>query len=149
MPASAAFTSSRRAGSAPASDRRPQEVLLADLHAVMTQDAVCRGHVKEEVRQRKVRQKNQAGKTQRSIRGLELDLALLGPVDLLGLESVQERDGAGDALLQIGEAHLDIVELRWRLAGEPGRRALGEIAGQLHLAGKREHVRIQTRPEQG
>jgi hypothetical protein len=40
---------------------------------------------------------------------------------------------------------LVVLEARGLHAGEPGRAVLGEVAGDLHLAGEREHVRRQAR----
>src|SRR5258708_20724301 len=101
-PGRAPWRATGRAGRAPCSDR-PQKVLLADLQAVMAQDGVGRGHVEKETGQRPVREKIQPGKAQGAVRGLDLDRALLGAFDFLRLESVQERDGAGGALLELGE----------------------------------------------
>src|SRR5436190_19619944 len=82
--------------------RCAHEIALADLDAALPDDVVGGGGVEVEVRQRVAKQQALAGE----IAGLaaregDLDLLALGAVDLALLHAFQERDGLGDAVLQL------------------------------------------------
>ena len=70
------------------------------------------------------------------------DLLVLPPVELVGLEALQEIDGLVDARLHLGEAVVDCRQARHLdPGGAPG--AKGVLARLPHLAGEGEHVRVE------
>jgi hypothetical protein len=99
---------------------RSHEVALADLYAVVTHDVVRGGAVKKEVRHRAVEQKLDAFHLHFAGRALHRDHFVFGAVDLLRLDRLQPRDRLLDAIDELREALLVILELR-RLA--PARRS--------------------------
>src|SRR4051812_5067989 len=111
-----------RAGSYPLRRRRAHEVALADLDAALPDDVVSGGGVKIKVRQAAAQQQALAGEVRDvPVRRGELDFLAVGTVDLALLDSLQKRDGFGDALFELGERRLLGSELRSFLAGQhPG-----------------------------
>src|SRR5262245_62336502 len=100
--------------------RRAHEIALAELDPAMTQDVIGRGAVEIKVRQRVVEQqrlaRELAGGTARK---RDLDLLVLAAVDLRGLEALDEIDGLGNALLQLGNGGLAVGKGRHVHAREP------------------------------
>src|SRR5262245_14750021 len=74
---------------------------------------------------------------------LEDDLLLLAAVQLRGLHGGHEVQRLLDARLQLLEGLLGVLVLRDLHAREARDRALGRVAGDLHLAREREHVRVE------
>ena len=115
--------------------RRPlrlaEEVDLAQLHPVVTQDVVGRGDVEVDVREHEVLQVVPAPEAQRSAAQRQGDGALLRTVDLLGVEALEILDGPGDARLELGKAALVVLVGRRLIAREARRAALGDVGGDL------------------
>ena len=61
---------------------------------------------------------------------------------------LHEGDRLGDALFELRDRRLVVLEFRRLDAGEPRRAVLGQIAGDLDLPGQREHVGREPRSEQ-
>ena len=100
--------------------RRAHEVALAELDAAMAQDVVGRGAVEIEVRQRVVEQQRLPRELALgAAREGDLDLLVLAAVDLRRLQALDELDGLGDALLQLGDGRLRFGKGRQLDAGEP------------------------------
>src|SRR6185436_9206054 len=72
------------------------------------------------------------------------DVARLGPIDVLGLEPLDEFYRLANASLQLGESLLLVGIFRDLCAGEPCGRALGEISGDLYLAHERSQLSITS-----
>src|SRR5690606_32387803 len=101
-----------------------EEVLLANLNAVVAQDRVSGRVVEVEVRRHEVEQVVLAREVEGRMRELELDRAGLGALELLGLERLQMRDGFRDALVKIAEGLLFVGPLGRILPGKAARAAL-------------------------
>src|SRR6185437_16975890 len=103
------------------------EVALAELDAVMAQDVVSGRGVEIEVRQSVVIEEDPG--FERAIVRAELhgDAALFFPVDLRGVEALQEVDGGRNPRLQIGDvaAFLEVGQLR---AGDPAGASACAVA---------------------
>src|SRR5712692_10319498 len=89
-----------------------EEILLADLHAVMAEDVVGGDGMKEEIGQGEIQKIILAGKFRFLAAELEDDRAFLAAVDQFSAKALQERHGLGDAYLQFGKSGLGI-----RIAG--------------------------------
>src|SRR5262249_2043102 len=119
-----------------------EEVLLADVHAAMTQDRVGRGEVEVDVGQYEVIE---------IIVALHLalvdgperkgDLAVARRIDRLGIERLEEADGPGEAVSELRDRRLFVLIARRLDAGEPRPAILGEIRPPLHLPYLQNHVR--------
>src|SRR3569623_1084043 len=128
---------------------RPEEVALADVGAEVPRDRIRRCAVEIEVRQHEVVE---------IIGALHLplvlaaerkgDLALGRGVARHGVEALEEGDRARDAILELIEARLIVLELGRLDAGAPRRRVFGLVAGDLHLRRQRELVRREAPAEQ-
>ena len=93
----------------PARSQRTDEVGLAERDAVVAQDVVGRGKVKIEVRQREHEQEVEAREVDGMAAELPRDRAVLGAVDLRGLERLDGRRCTLDACDQVRERRLDVV----------------------------------------
>src|SRR5262249_15056857 len=99
---------------------RAHEVALAELDAAMAQDVVGGGAVEKEIRQRVGQQQRLPGELARRPAGKsDLDRFVLGAVDLRGLQTLEEVDRLGDAVLELGNRHFGVGEARHLRAGEP------------------------------
>jgi hypothetical protein len=78
----------------------------------------------------------------------ERDVAVLGSIDVTGLEALDEGYCLGDAPLEIGEARFLVGIARGFGPSESRRGALGEVRGNLHLAGEGKHIGCKTPIEQ-
>ena len=76
------------------------------------------------------------------------DVARLRAVEGRGRHRHDVGDGALDAVDQLLEARLGIVELRRLAAHHPPDAVLGDVGGDLHLPRQREHVRGEAHAEQ-
>src|SRR5262249_62109080 len=82
---------------------RGHEIELAELDAALAQDVVGGGAVEKEIRQRVRQQQRLPGELARRPAGKgDLDLFVLGAVDLRGLQTLEEVDRLGDAVLELG-----------------------------------------------
>src|SRR5579864_5693478 len=108
----------RRTAPAVASARAAEEVSLAELDAVVTQDRVRGGHVEEHVRNRPVLQEFQTLELERAFPRRETDVAALGVGESQGRHAPQIVDGARDACAQLLEAALVVGETRRLLRRE-------------------------------
>ena len=70
------------------------------------------------------------------------------PSIALRVERLEIGDRLGDTLLELVEARFVVLEFRRLGAGEAAGTVLGMVAGNLHLAEKREHVGREPRTEQ-
>src|SRR3954469_20364987 len=82
----------------------PEKIPLADLDAVVAQDAVGGSGVEVEVGEGKVADELLALQRHAAVRaGREFDVARLHAVELFGLETLDIVDGVGQPLLQFGK----------------------------------------------
>src|SRR5258706_9155530 len=119
------------------------EIALGELDAVVAQDAVGGGDVAIEIRQRKAEQVLHPLPLHFARTQLDGQVLLLAAVDLRRLERLDEGHRLRDARLELGGRLLGILVLRHLDARQPRHRALRRVAGDLHLAREREHVRIE------
>ena len=75
---------------------------------------------------------------------LEVDVLLLAAVDLRGLDGLNEIERLRDSRLELGEGLFGILVLGHFHPGQTRHRTLGGIAGDLHLALHRKHVRKEA-----
>src|ERR1700730_10886840 len=80
---------------------------------------------------------------------LEFDVLLLAAVDLRRLHALQEIDRLLDARMQVGEGFFRIRKTRIVDAAETCCARLGRIARPLDLTRKRQHIRRETRVDEG
>src|SRR5205823_4101141 len=118
----------------------PEEVELADFDTAVTENVVGGGEVKVEVWQRKVVEIVGTFHVCLLRPERQSDLAVGGSVDCPGVECLEKGERLGNARLELGDRLL-IVLMPGRVdAGEPSAAILGLVAGDLHLAGEREHI---------
>ena len=65
------------------------------------------------------------------------------PIEGRRVETFQPGDGLGNPLVQFGKGGFGVRKDGRGLTRQPGRAALGPVAGNLHLPGQGEHVRGQ------
>src|SRR5438034_2778055 len=122
-----------------------EEVLLADLHAVVAEDVVGRDGMKKEVGQRKVQQIVLPGKTHFLAAQLEYDRPPLAAGDDVGAKALQKNGGLGDARLQFRKSGFGILVTRYLGASQPCATTLCRVGRRLHLSGQRKHVGRKAR----
>src|SRR5580700_9550424 len=122
----ASASSGRRAPLPPASacSDEAQEVALAELDAVVAQEGIGGGRVKVEIRQGEEQQIIAALHMRVLARDLQRDVLVLGAVDLLGFQPVDEGERRRDTGLQFREARFLVLMLGRFDAGEPGAAVL-------------------------
>src|SRR5262245_10283565 len=118
---------------------RPDVVPLAQLHPVGAQDVVRGGDMEVEIGIGDAEQILDAGEGDVPAAQAQRYRALLAAVDPVGRHRQDEVDGLRDALLEVGERLLGVVVLRDVDPGEPRHRALGAVAGDLHLPRQGKH----------
>src|SRR6266511_839610 len=127
---------------------RAHEVALAELEPAMAQDVVGGGAVEKEIRQRvREQQRLPSELARRPARKRDLDLLVLAAVDLRRLEALEEVDGLGDAILELGNARFRVGEARHLGAGKPPAGVDRMIGRRAHLAHQRKHVGRKARVE--
>ncbi len=136
---------------APASavENAEQEVLLADLDAVLAQDRVGGRGMEIEVRHGAKRgdRPRRASSWSRSGRG-EGDVAVNAGLEGRRVDALDEGQHPWRCALQLVEALLSSGCLGLSPPAEAGRRVLGEVAGELNLAREGQHVGRQPRLQQ-
>ncbi len=116
----------------------------------MTQQGVGGGDVKEELRQAVGQQVGLAAEAllfRRTRTGDDLDAFLA--VDLCRGDGVDKGQDLGNQRLQVSEGNFGIFVFRHFDLSQARGNALGKIHGDLYLTDQREHVREQTRLQQG
>lgn len=109
-----------------------QEVLLADLEAVLPQDVVGGRGVEIEVRDGEAGEIGHAGhRRRRGGAAREGDLSGEACIERRAVGRIDEGQRLGDALLQLREALFLIGEARVLAARKARDRVLGEIAAEL------------------
>ncbi len=89
-----------------------QEVALADVHAVMSQDRVGGGRMEEEVRQQPAAQVGQAFHLDRAVRQLDRDVAIFSAFERARRHRLDVVDGLLDARAKFLNGLLGVFELR-------------------------------------
>ena len=111
-----------------------EEIALADLDAIVAQDAVRDGGMEIEVRKHDVKEELLArqgpGLARTARKGDLFDIAAF---ELRGRERLDVVDGPGEPLLQFLKALLGVRRSRHVAMGEPRAGLAGEIAGELDL----------------
>src|ERR1041385_596393 len=93
-----------RSASGTRASTHPEKITLADLDAVVTQDAVGGGGVEVKIRKRKMTEELLTLQRHGAVRaGGKFDVARLDPLELFGLVALDIVDGVGQPLLQFGK----------------------------------------------
>ncbi len=123
-------------------------VALAQLDAVVAEQAIGRRAVKVEVGENEAEQVVVAAKRKRARATFHGNIPVLRSVDGGGRHGTAEFECAGDPRPQGGEARLVVGVAGHLDARETGGRALGEIGHDLHLPRQREHIGVEPRLEE-
>jgi len=115
--------------------RGAQEVRLAKGHALLPQNVVRSRDMEEEVGDDPVRNVDGAGELEIPARDRngDLDLLLALEIGLLALDVAEELQGTLDALLQLVDRGLVVLDGHPFVAGNAVEHCFGNVAGELNL----------------
>src|SRR6201991_1057495 len=134
------FTSPRKRGEGKST--HPEKIPLADLDAVVAQDAVGGGGMEVEIREGKMADELLAFQGHALIRACgKLDVAAVRAVELRGLETVHILDGLRPPLLQLGKGFFGVGRRRYFAVRHARATFRCEIRRELNLLAERQHVR--------
>src|SRR4051794_6883718 len=127
----------------------PQKIPLADLDAVVAQDAVGSGGMEVKIREGEMADELLALQGHGAVGASgKLDVAVLRAVELRGLEAVHICDCLRQPLLQFGKGFFGVGRRRHFTVRHPRATLRGEIRRELDLLAQRQHVRKKPRRQQ-